>query len=403
MWISKPVWQMGLVVILTVSLVGVCLFTAQLAKTHRAELGSYLFLSIMMLVLGANVVLIAGLISVLALAYAGTIVTAGMLLGPKGGWFTAFTGALLWGLVKGITELTAFPQADMTGTLFTIAVLVITVATLLFVAFMSQLATQDLRRALDDATYDLVQANRKLGEANRLKSQFLARTSHELRTPLNAIIGYTDLTLRRVYGSLTAMQDDGLKRVLSNAKRLQALINDILDLSKIEAGEMELIASPFNTQSLVEAVDVAVGEDARKKGLEFSVSLAPDMPEKLIGDEIRTAQILLNIADNAVKFTPDGQVSILIGLVDDEHWHMAIRDTGRGIAEEDFERIFDEFRQLGTPGGTPTPGSGLGLSIARHLVRTMGGAIKIDSEIGKGSTFDVILPLQAAEKSHTQL
>lgn len=403
-WLSQPSWQISLAFCLTASLAGVCFLALRLAQHHRAELGSYLLLSGALFVLGMNAVLIEGYISVLAIVYATIIVIAGMLLGPKGGYVISVVVALLWILAQVATESFPLTRVIITGTVLRITLMWITVGTFLFIAFMSQLATQDLRRALNDATYDLVQANRKLGEANRLKSQFLARTSHELRTPLNAIIGYTDLTLRRIYGSLTSMQEDGLKRVLSNAKRLQTLINDILDLSKIEAGELELADGSFETQSLVEAVESAVGESARKKGLEFSISLAPDMPEKIIGDEIRLAQIALNLTDNAVKFTPEGKVSVVIGPVNDTHWQIQVRDTGRGIREEDFERIFEEFQQVGSPSAETQPrGSGLGLAITRHLVHKMGGDIKVSSELGKGSSFDVLLPLKVPKQEPVQL
>ena len=172
---------------------------------------------------------------------------------------------------------------------------------------------------------------------------------------------------------------------------------------KIEAGEMELIASPFETKSLAEAVEIAMGETARKKGLEFSVKLAPEMPARIIGDEIRTAQILLNLADNAVKYTAEGQVNISIEPVDEDTWRIQVRDTGRGIREEDFERIFEEFRQVGgTILDAQTRGSGLGLAITRHLVHRMDGEIEVSSKIGQGSTFSVTLPLTSAETAHLQ-
>jgi signal transduction histidine kinase len=398
--LSQPSWQIALALCLTASLSGVCFVALRLAQHHKAEWGSYFLLSSALFVLGMNAVLIEGYISVLAIVYTTLIIIAGMLLSPKGGYVFSALVALLWVVTQIATESLLLPQAIMTSALLRITILCVNVGIFVFIAFMSQLATQDLRRALDDATYELVQANRKLGKANRMKSWFLARTSHELRTPLNAIIGYTDLTLRHVYGSLTAMQEDSLKRVLSNAKRLQILINDILDLSKIEAGELELADTPFETQSLVDAVEATVGELARKKGLKFSISLAPDMPGRIIGDEIRTAQILLNLADNAIKYTVEGQVSISIGLADATHWQIQVHDTGQGIREEDFERIFEEFQQIGHPvTDTQRRGSGLGLAIARQLVQKMGGEIRVSSELGKGSTFDVILPLNVAEKT----
>jgi signal transduction histidine kinase len=347
---------------------------------------------------------VEGLSPVIAPAYAAIIVMAGLLLGPVGSFVVAPIAFVLWLATLIIGQEGILPPAPLPGSVPTIVLAVITGLSLLFCAFMGHLATQDLSRALNDATYELIQTNRKLDDANRMKSRFLARTSHELRTPLNAIIGYTDLTLRRVYGSLTSMQEDGLRRVLSNAKRLQSLINDILDLSKIEAGEMELIASPLEIKSLLEAAETSIGETARKKGLAFSTSLAPDLPGKIIGDEIRMAQIVLNLADNAVKYTAEGQVSISITLIDDTQWQIQVTDTGRGIREEDFGRIFEEFQQVDGPVPNMQPrGTGLGLAITRHLVHSMGGEITVSSELGRGSTFTVTLPLNIADKDQAQL
>lgn len=404
MWIIQPSWQGILSVGMTIFSVLMCLIVRRLAHRDQVELASYILLITLLLVIGLVALVVEGLSAVIAPCYAAIIVMAGLLLGPVGSFVIAFLAFVLWVGALLVEQLGILPPTPLPGFLPSAVLAAITGLALVFCALMSQLATQDLRRALDDATYELVQTNRKLNDANRMKSWFLARTSHELRTPLNAIIGYTDLTLRRVYGSLTAMQEDGLKRVLSNAKRLQSLINDILDLSKIEAGEMELVAIPFEVKSLIDSVETAVGETARKKGLEFVTVLAPDLPEKIIGDEIRTAQIVLNLADNAVKFTVEGQVSVSITLASDTHWQIQVRDTGRGIREEDFERIFEEFQQIDGPVTDMQPrGTGLGLAITRHLVHRMGGEIKVGSELGKGSTFTVILPLSVEEKTQTQL
>lgn len=404
MWIIRPSWQSTLSVLVGILTIIMCRIVERLGRRGRVEIASYILLFSLLLAAGLVGLVIDGLSPVIPVTYAAMIVIAGLLLGSSGAFITAVVAVVLWVVTliierQGVLLVTVLPES-----LSTIILVVVTGVCLIFCALMSHLATEDLRGALSDATYELIQANRNLDKANRMKSQFLACTSHELRTPLNAIVGYTDLTLRRVYGSLTEMQEDGLKRVLSNAKRLQALINDILDLSKIEAGEMELAANPLGIQSLVDAVEHGVGDTARRKELQFSITVDPAMPQQIIGDEIRLAQILVNLSANAVKFTLEGRVSILIEPLGSDRWHMQVRDTGIGIREEDFERIFDEFRQIrGTfDERIGTRGSGLGLAITRQLILQMGGEISVDSKLGAGSVFDVILPLKA-ELAQTKL
>jgi signal transduction histidine kinase len=276
----------------------------------------------------------------------------------------------------------------------------ITVLSFVFVAVLNQFVTRDLKRALDDATYDLVQANRKLEEASKLKSQFTARTSHELRTPLSAIIVFTDLALRKMYGPLTEKLEDSLERVLLSAKRLNTLIEDILDLSKIEAGEIEIYEEAFEVSHLVETVHSTLETAAAEKQLDFTIQLSSSMPETIIGDEKRLSQVLINLTHNAIKFTDTGSVKVSIEELNGPKWKMTVKDTGRGINEEHFESIFDEFRQVKTEGSdTRTKGTGLGLAITRQLVEMMAGNVTLTSTLGKGSSFQVTLPLKTPHEN----
>lgn len=394
MFISTLAWQTAVVFGITVLTVPVALVARALARRERTGLGGYIALVYFMLMIFSNGLLIDGLFPAVAVALSPFIIMAGMVLGTSGAISLAVLAVSLWALGWYLTTNMLIPPATIPPLVLGIMFGMITMASLAFTAFMSQLATRDLVRALNEATFDLVDANRRLEDASKLKSQFMARTSHELRTPLNSIIGYTDMTLRDVYGPLTPMQRDSLDRALRNSKRLKALINDILDLSKIEAGELELAEHPLSLANLVETIRTVTGPQAERKGLKFEVSIADDMPDRIVGDENRLTQVMLNVADNAIKFTEAGSVKIRLERHSQDQWVIRVTDTGRGIHEKDQRLIFDEFRQVEAT-GAPKEGTGLGLAIARHLVERMGGRIDVHSKLGAGSTFEIVLPLKA--------
>lgn len=397
MWYNNPSWQIGVVFFMTMSMIPMSLLSHRLAQKDKIDLGGYLLLFYFLLAIGINGLLIESLFIAIAPAYAVVLVMAGMLLGTRASYIIAVLASGLWLVIRRFAEIDWIVSVPVPPILINIAIGIIIVFAFLFTAFMSQLATRDLRRALQDATYELVQANRQLKRASRLKSQFTARTSHELRTPLSAIMVFTDLTLREAYGPLTTRQQEGMTRVLRNAERLHVLIEDILDLSKIEAGELEIVAEPFAVEGLVETARAALETAAREKDLVLQINVAPEMPAYVVGDERRLGQILLNLTDNAIKFADEGTVSVTIEPNNDGQWQISVTDTGRGLREKDRQRIFEEFRRLDTDHTRP-PGAGLGLAITQQLVERMGGEIRVESELGKGSTFQVILPL---EVSHT--
>jgi signal transduction histidine kinase len=236
--------------------------------------------------------------------------------------------------------------------------------------------------------------SRQLEIANLHKSEFLANMSHELRTPLNAIIGFSEVLIERMFGELNDKQDDYLKDIHSSGRHLLSLINDILDLSKIEAGRMELDVETFDVPSALANAMTLVRERAQRHGITLGIEVAPELGE-LRADERKFKQIMLNLLTNAVKFTPDGgRVDVRARLAEDGVLEVAVADTGIGIAPEDQAAVFEEFRQVGRHYTNKHEGTGLGLALTKRFVELHGGRLWLDSELGKGSTFSFTLPHQ---------
>ena len=237
---------------------------------------------------------------------------------------------------------------------------------------------------------DLALANAQLDRANHAKSDFLANMSHELRTPLNAIIGFSEVLGQRYFGELNEKQEEYVRDILASGKHQLALINDILDLSKVEAGRMELQVSEF---SLIAAVDVGltmIRERAALKDIALVADLDPSV-DRITADERKVKQILFNLLSNAVKFTPVGGAITLTARPDAAGIVISVQDTGVGIAPEDQARVFEEFQQTGS-GQRQDASTGLGLTLARKFVELHGGRIWIESEVGRGSTLRFTLP-----------
>lgn len=396
LYLFRPSWELAFSGGQGVVTLSISLLAHRLAKRGKAELASYILLPYLLLITGALSVIL-GLLPVIAPVYMAFIVVAGMVWGPIGGYGIAGVAAILWLAAYFMVGIGLSPPSPLTDRTVTLVTVVLTQVSFFFVAYVSQAATSGLWRALDDAAFDVIDANRQLEEANRHKSQFVARMSHDLRSPLNAIMLSTDLTRRSMYGPVTEKQQEALDRVLNSANRLQILIEDILDISKLEAGQLELVAEAFEVQSLVETVETTLGSNARDKGLAFSIDIGEGMPSRIVGDENRLTQILVNLTDNAIKYTEEGEVRALIEPSGNGCWRMVVRDTGRGIHENDLDIIFEEFRRAEAASASSVGGTGLGLAITRHLVEMMDGTIHVTSKIGKGSTFEVELPLVAAD------
>jgi signal transduction histidine kinase len=233
--------------------------------------------------------------------------------------------------------------------------------------------------------------SRQLAEASQHKSQFLANMSHELRTPLNAVLGYTELILDNVYGETPEKMHEPLERVGRNAKHLLALINDVLDLSKIEAGQLTLSVADYSVRDIVHAVHAAVAPLAVQKKLRFEIEVPPDLPTGR-GDEHRLRQVLLNLAGNAIKFTDSGEVLIKAAAAD-ASFTVAVHDTGPGISLADQGKLFQQFQQADNSITRKKGGTGLGLAISKRIIELHKGKIWVDSLVGRGSTFFFTIPI----------
>ncbi|GEM_PF-1744791 len=250
-----------------------------------------------------------------------------------------------------------------------------------------RIATQDLK----DAYVEIEEKNRELKKADRLKSEFLASMSHELRTPMNAIIGFTSLLQDETYGRVTEKQKNTYKKIMKNTKHLMNLINDILDLSKIEAGKMELIPERFNVRLMLAEILEEIRPLAREKGL--SLDLEADEDIQIYNDYTRLRQVVMNLLSNAVKFTKKGGVSVRCENRPDRVV-IEVEDSGIGIKECDLKKIFSEFVQSDGSITREFGGSGLGLSIVQKLTKMMGGEVEVESTWQKGTLFRVFLPCE---------
>ena len=239
---------------------------------------------------------------------------------------------------------------------------------------------------------EIEKKGQELAIASKHKSEFLANMSHELRTPLNAILGYTELILDKIYGNVPEQIQEVLERVEQNGRHLLSLINDVLDLSKIEAGQLTLSLNEYSMKEVVQTVVTAVESLAAEKNLELKVKVSPEVDYGK-GDEQRISQVLMNLVGNAIKFTEEGEVEVEATASKDT-FVVSVSDTGPGLSESDQQRIFEEFHQVDASSTRKKGGTGLGLSIAKRIVEMHGGRIWVESTLGKGSTFSFTLPVR---------
>ena len=250
-----------------------------------------------------------------------------------------------------------------------------------------------LEQKVVDRTRQLAEARDQLALASQNKSAFLANMSHELRTPLNAVIGFSDVLIQRMFGEINAKQEEYLRDILTSGRHLLSLVNDILDLSKVEAGKMELQRSTFAIKEVVDSGAMLLRERAMRQGVALNVRVEPDLPQ-IDADERKVKQVLFNLLSNAVKFTPSGgSIDVDAHRLDGEV-RVSVHDTGVGIAPEDQAKIFEEFQQTSS-GAQRDDSTGLGLTLAKKFIELHGGRLWVESELGKGSTFTFALPLNA--------
>jgi len=234
-------------------------------------------------------------------------------------------------------------------------------------------------------------------EVDRMKSTFLSIASHDLRSPLSAILGLTELVREGVFTSLEK-QRYAIDRIYSNTQYMLSLANSLLGQAQIEAGILKLRLGPLSASELVEEVTNAMSVLAQDRGIELTGHVSEDMPDSVIGDREKLNQVLFNLVGNAIKFTDEGSVQVRVYVQDQEHWALAVSDTGRGIPEDAQDVIFEPFRQVE---GTSAAGVGLGLTIVKQLVDLLGGEIHLDSEVKKGSTFTIVLPISPETQQQT--
>jgi len=345
------------------------------------------------LIEGVAAILVLVLISGLVLALPAELLTSVIpvaLLFPPLLWLAArgrpaFVAAavfivsltIVWGTTFGIDQLQPGGSVAERVLPAQASILLMTLGALILAALFTELRDK----------------SREVAEASRHKSQFLANMSHELRTPLNAILGYTELILDNLYGEVPDKMRKALERTQRNGQHLLGLINDVLDLSKIEAGKLTLTLAEYSFNSVVHHVFVAVESLASEKQLALKMEVLPDLPIGY-GDERRITQVLLNLVGNAIKFTDAGAVTVAAKAAKDV-FTIEVRDTGPGISTSDQRTIFEEFRQADSSATKEKGGTGLGLAIARRLVELHGGKLWVESELGEGATFFVTLPINA--------
>ncbi len=257
-------------------------------------------------------------------------------------------------------------------------------------ATQSALAIQNARlfREIEDKSH-------QLEVASQHKSEFLANMSHELRTPLNAIIGFSEVLSDRMFGELNEKQDEYLKDIYASGTHLLSLINDILDLSKIEAGRMELELTDFDLPTALDNALILVRERAGRRSITLQMSV-DDRLGQIQADERKIRQVVLNLLSNAIKFTPEGGRIEVAAVPKDGFVEVSVSDTGVGIAPEDQETVFEEFRQVGTA-AKKVEGTGLGLTLCRKFVELHGGRIWVQSQVSAGSTFTFTIPVRRGE------
>jgi PAS domain S-box-containing protein len=235
--------------------------------------------------------------------------------------------------------------------------------------------------------------------ANKAKSQFLANMSHELRTPLNAILGYTELLSDGIYGSLSEGIEDVLQRIGNNGRHLLGLVNDVLDISKMEAGQLTLSLGDYALNDVIDGVIATVESLATEKNIALEPDVAAGLPIAR-GDEQRLRQVILNLVGNAIKFTEEGKV-VIRATRENGNFVVSVLDTGIGISEEDQGRIFDEFQQIDDTDTRQEGGTGLGLSISKRIIELHGGRLWVDSSLGEGTTFSFTLPIKVQSQGET--
>jgi signal transduction histidine kinase/CheY-like chemotaxis protein len=299
-----------------------------------------------------------------------------------------------WGVVAAQPTATAFAlkRSTLNSSLFVYGLIILLSGSLAYVILQSLAQRKQAEEELKDKNVELEKQARRVQEANRLKSEFLANMSHELRTPLNAITGFSELMFDGKVGAVSPQQKEYLGDILSSGKHLLGLINDVLDLAKIESGKMEFCPEPVSIEKLIGEVRDILRPIAASKRIELQVEIETGIGQ-VITDPAKLKQVLYNYLSNALKFTPDGgRVSLRAKLEGSDALRVEVEDNGIGIRREDISKLFVEFQQLDSSMAKRSQGTGLGLALCKRMVEAQGGSVGVQSTPGKGSTFYAILP-----------
>jgi PAS domain S-box-containing protein len=269
-------------------------------------------------------------------------------------------------------------------------------------AYIRDLTEQKRQEEIRERSRELEEQNLRIQEANRLKSEFLANMSHELRTPLNGVIGFAEVLIDGKAGPTNPVQEEFLNDILTSGRHLLQLINNVLDLAKIEAGKMELQRETFAIKKVIDEVCAIMKPAASKRDILISIEASPRVNLVTL-DQLKFKQVLYNLLSNAVKFSHDGgEVKVVVGLDSREQLQLQIKDSGIGIKKEDLPRIFREFEQLDSGAARRFPGTGLGLALTKRIIELHNGSITVQSEFARGSTFIVALPFATGAAKEAQ-
>lgn len=369
-----------------------------ITKEKITEAGWSLVITLM--IGSAGVTIMEGYWGILPMpSYMFTVLLAALVLPLKALNRVGVANTLLFIIIAIIQDNTDLKNyvSDFAATV-PISEFVIYITNIIFLVLVETLLLRQIKVEFDNRLASMQQsivvadeARAEAVDANQAKSRFFANMTHELRTPLNAIIGYAELMLNGIGGEFSDTQLRFPRHIHSNGRRLLSLVNDVLDLARIESGRLEFKMEMIESKKLVEDVVHSMQSLAERKGIELGYTLAENAPPRVYCDANKTQQIIINLVGNALKFTEEGSVNIKLGMKGQYNWTLEIKDTGLGIPKENLENIFEMFEQVEGTEHTHE-GTGLGLNISRELVTRMGGMITVDSEIGKGSTFTVIFP-----------
>ena len=330
--------------------------------------------------------------------YIVVILLAALVLPRNFIWVVSITTVITYSIALALSQqpMTDQPSYSVSQVILVAIIIMPTVGAILYrlrVEFDGRLESmhESIQQA-DVARKQAEESRQRAEDADKAKSQFLANMSHELRTPLNAIIGYDEAMIGGMVGEFTQQQTKLLGHIQHNSRRLLGLINDILDLSKVESGSLQVFLAPMSPHKVIQETVESLRSLADGKQIYLNVQFADAVPAVVLGDAKKLQQVLVNILSNAIKFTDNGGVTVDVGVMDASHWQFRVLDTGIGMPADAASYIFEPFQQVDGTDKRKYKGTGLGLAITKRLVERLGGSVQMTSELGKGSTFTITLP-----------